>query len=162
MLDISKDDIQGFWIADFQHLIGWDDFFNPSHCASGGGHAAGTKPAWLHFPAKCWSCCSVWPQWEGKNCDAWVGFLCAFQLYSVLEDENTPEYPEEQGQFSPGVNSKESLQETLEMDCRMESLSPSLLRPLFFATVYIPSSDTGLFALLMESCAGVKEVAGSI
>lgn len=48
-------------------------------------------------------------------------FLCAFQLYSVLDDENTPEYPEEQGQFSPGVNSEESLQETLEMDCRMES-----------------------------------------
>lgn len=59
-----------------------------------------------------------------KNCDACVGFLCAFQLYSVLEDENTPEYPEEQGQFSPGVNSKESLQETLEMDCRMESPPP--------------------------------------
>lgn len=88
-------------------------------------------------------------------------FVWAFQLYSVLEDENTPEYPEEQGQFSPGVNGKESLQETLEMDCRMESPLP-LLRPLFFATVYIPSSDTGLFALLMESCAGVKEVAGSI
>lgn len=53
--------------------------------------------------------------------------VCALQLYSVLEDENTPEYPEEQGQFSPGVNSKESLQETLEMDCRMESLPLSHL-----------------------------------
>lgn len=42
------------------------------------------------------------------------------------------------------------------------SLSPSLICPLFFVTVYIPSSDTGLFALLMESCAAVKEVAGSI
>lgn len=99
-------------------------------------------------------------RWEGKNCEVCVDAVCTFQLYSVLDDENTPEYPEEQGQFSPGVNSKESLQETLEMDCRMES-SP-LLRPLFFATVYVPSSDTGLFALLMESCAGVKEVAGSI
>lgn len=98
-----------------------------------------------------------------KNCDASAGFLCAFQLYSVSENENTPEYPQEQGQFSPEVNSKESLQETLEMDCRMESLSPlRSFRPLFFATVYIPSSDTVLFALLMESCAGVKEVAGSI
>lgn len=67
-----------------------------------------------------------WLQREGKNCDACVGFLRAFQLYSVLEAENTPEYPEEQGQFSPGVNSKESLQETLEMDCRMESLPPLL------------------------------------
>lgn len=104
----------------------------------------------------------MWPQREGKNCDSRVGFLCALQLYFVLEDENTPEYPEEQGQFSRGVNSKESLQETLEMDCRMESLPLSSSLPLFFATVYIPSSDTGLFALLMESCAGVKEVAGSI
>ncbi len=69
----------------------------------------------------------MWLQWEGKKCDTCVGLLCAFQLYSVLDDENTPEYPEEQGQFSPGVNSKESLQETLEMDCRMESLPLSHL-----------------------------------
>lgn len=78
------------------------------------------------------------------------------------EDENTPEHPGEQEQFSPRVNGKESLQETLEMDCRMEALPPSLICPLFFVTVYIPSSDTGLFALLMESYASVKEVAGSI
>lgn len=71
------------------------------------------------------------------------------------------EYPGEQGQFIPGVNSKESLQETVEMDCRMES-SPPLICPLFFEAVYILSSDTGLFAWLMENCTGVKEVAGSI
>lgn len=76
----------------------------------------------------------MWPQWEGKNCDACVG-LCAFQLYSVLEHKNTPEYPEEQGQFSPGVNSKESLQETLEMDCRMESLPLCSLRLYTFPPV---------------------------
>lgn len=114
-------------IPDFQHLTGWGGFFNPSHFAGGGlPYAAGTNPSWLHFPQECWSRCGVWPQWEGKNCDARVGFLCAFQLYSVLKEENTPEYPEEQGQFSPGVNSEESLQETLEMDCRMEALSFAL------------------------------------
>lgn len=47
------------------------------------------------------------------------------------------EYPEEQGQFSPGVNSKESQQETVEMDCRMEPPPPLLLRSLFSLTVYI-------------------------
>lgn len=73
------------------------------------------------------------------------------------------EYPGEQGQFIPGVNSKESLQETVEMDCRMEFPPPhSLICPLFFEAVYILSSDTGLFAWLMENCTGVKEVAGSI
>lgn len=77
----------------------------------------------LRFPQDRFSCCGMWPQWEGKK--LWrvcFGFLCAFQLYSVLDYENTPEFWEEQGQFSPGVNSKESLQETLEMDCRMEAL----------------------------------------
>ena len=41
---------------------------------------------------------------------------------TALENKNTNEYPGERGQFSLGVNSKKSLQETLEMDCRMESL----------------------------------------
>lgn len=50
------------------------------------------------------------------------------------------EYPGEQGQFSPGVNSKRSLQETVEMDCRMESLRlfhqpPVLCKRLSFPAV---------------------------
>lgn len=61
-----------------------------------------------------------------------------------------------------GINRKESLQETLEMNCSMEAPPPNFLFALFFVTVYVPSSDTGLFALLMESCAGVKEVALSV
>lgn len=48
------------------------------------------------------------------------------------------------------------------MDRRMP---PPLICPFFSPTVYIPSTDTGeeggpLFALLMESRGGVKEVAG--
>lgn len=42
------------------------------------------------------------------------------------------------------------------------SLSPSFISRLFVVTVDFPSSDTGLFALLMESRAGVKEVLGSV
>lgn len=128
----SKDLPKSFW-------IGVDDFHR---AAKSGGllrATGGTKTCRDYtFLRNAWSRCGVWPRWEGKKKkrkrrDACLGFLCAFQLCSVLDDENIhPEYPEEQGQFSPGVNSKESLQETLEMDCRMESLPlshlPSVLR----------------------------------
>lgn len=87
----------------------------------------------------------------------------------LLEDENAPKYPGGQQQPRRGVNSEDSRQEALEMDRRMKPPpnphpppSHSLICPLFSPTVYIPSADTGggLFALLMESRGGVKEVAG--
>lgn len=70
-------------------------------------------------------------------------FVCSFQLYSVLGDENTLEYPGEQGQFSPGVNGKESLQETQEMDCRMRRSPLPRLYPLFLRLYTFPPVTQG-------------------
>lgn len=97
-----------------------------------------------------------------RGCRVEDGDTCVPSSCILVRRMKIPaEYPGEQGQFGPGVNSKRSLQETLEMDCRMEPPPPFISR-LFFVTVDFPSSDTGLFAVLMESRAGVKEVLGSI